>query len=128
MESSGYKGDGEPSTMEWNLPTANIMIIATKLTPANANKAMAFFFNDLTLFSSLTFLYAACKSNIAQMDIKTDKKIGKDLRASLPAASNEPQTIEPMQSAKAYMPFMNVKAENTKKTTRAREIIKDCLF
>ena len=113
MESNGYNGEGEPSTNEWNLPIANIMIIAMRLTAANANKAMAFFFKDLTLFSSLTFLYAAWNSNIAQIDMKHDKKSGNDLVASLSAASIEPQTIEPMQSAKAYIAFKNVYAEKT---------------
>ena len=50
IESSGYKGDGEPSTKEWNLPIASIMIIATKFTNAKANKTIASFFKDLILF------------------------------------------------------------------------------
>ena len=128
MESSGYKGDGEPSTSEWNLPIANITMIATKFTNANANKTIASFLRDLTLLSSLTFLNEACKSNIAQIDIKQDKKIGNDLVASLNAESMEPQTIEPIQSAKAYIALRNVYAENTKKTIRAKAITKDCLF
>ena len=125
MESNGYKGDGEPSTKEWNLPIANIMIIATKLTPAKASNAIAFFFKDLTLFSSLTFLKAAWNKSIPQIDMKQDKKIGNDLVASLKAESIEPQTIEPMQSANAYNALKNVYDEKTKNKIRARETIKD---
>ena len=112
MESRGYKGDGEPSTKEWNLPITNITMMATKLTPANANKTMASFFKDLILFSP-TFLNEACNNNIAQIDMKHDKKSGNDLVASLNAESIEPQTIEPMQSAKAYIALRNVYAEKT---------------
>ena len=65
---------------------------------------------------------------MAQMDIKQDKKSGNDLVASLKAESIEPQTIEPMQSAKAYIAFMNVYAEKTKKTIKPREMISDCNF
>ncbi len=128
MESSGYKGDGEPSTSECNLPIANITMIATKLTNANANNAIAFFFNDLILFSSLTFLNEACNNSIAQIDMKHDKKSGNDLVASLNAESIEPQTIEPIQSAKAYIALRNVYPEKTKKTMRAKEMTRDCLF
>ena len=60
--------------------------------------------------------------------MKHDKKIGNDLVASLNAESMEPQTIEPMQSAKAYIALRNVYAEKTKKTIRAKEMTRDCLF
>ena len=125
MESNGNNGDGEPSTKEWYLPMANITITATKLTPAKANNAMAFFFKDLALFSSLTFLNAAWNNKTAQIDMKQDKKRGKDLVASLKAESIEPHTIEPMQSANAYNALKNVYDEKTKNKIRAREMIKD---
>ena len=100
-------------------------IIATKLTAAKANKAIAFFFNDLLLFSSLTFLKKAWQSNNAQIDIKADKNNGRDLKASLKAASAELLTMEPTQSANAYIALKNVKAEKRKNTMIAIETIKD---
>ena len=108
MESSGYKGDGEPSTKEWNLPMINMTIIATKLTAAKANNAKAFFLMDLTLFTSSTFLNKPWHKSKAQIDMKHDKNKGRDLEASLKAASAEPLTIEPMQSANAYIALKNV--------------------
>ena len=94
----------------------------------NSNKAIAFFFKDLALFSSLTFLKKAWTNNNAQIDMKQERNNGSDLVASLKAASIEPLTIEPIQSANAYNALKNVKAEKTKNKIRTRETTKDCLF
>ena len=86
----------------------NITMMATRFTAAKPIKENEFFFNDLILLSSLTFLNEACKSNIAQIDIKQDKNNGKDLVKSLNMTSIDPQTIEPIQSANAYIALKNV--------------------
>ena len=128
MESSGYKGDGEPSTKEWNLPMINMTIIATKLTAAKANNAKAFFLMDLILLSSLTFLNKAWNNNMPQIDIKQERIKGRDLVISLMAASGEPLTMEPTKSANAYSALKNVNAEKMNKTIRTIETRRDCLL
>lgn len=57
--------------------------------------------------------------------MKHDKKSGRDLKASRKAASVELLTIEPTQSANAYIALKNVKAEKRKNTMIAIEAIKD---